>query len=112
MRKRYLSDAVMHFPLKTGETVEVGKVYEIVSGVAQKITSSGITGNIVGVCMGGNNINVGKIMLDVDPTAVFEEGYSTKPTIGTFVDGCKLVVAVNEDNSTFEYILKIEPVEA
>ena len=109
MKSRNLSKGTFYFPLKTNEAVTNGAVYEIVSGKAQKIGSS-ITGNILGVCAGGDNVRKGFIMLDIDPTAVFKEAYSsTAPTIGAYVDKCKLVIGVDTDNTEFEYLLRKEP---
>lgn len=105
MKFKNLSEATLYFPLKDGEEVENGAVYEIVGGVAQKVESA-VTGNIIGVCAGGNNIRKGYIMLDIDPTAVFREEYTSKPTIGEYVDGCKLVVDVDTETETFMYLLR------
>lgn len=108
MKSRNLSKGTIMFPLKANEEVEVGKVYEIVSGKAQKVASA-VTGTIIGVAIGGDKIEVGKIMLDIDPTAMFKEAYeSAAPTIGSFVDGCKLVVTVDTEAKTFEYLLRVE----
>lgn len=107
MKFKNLSEATLYFPLKEGETVENGAVYEIVSGKAQKVTGA-VTGTLLGVCAGGNNIRGGYIMLDIDPTSVFKEAYTLLPTIGTFVDGCKLVVDVDTDAKTFAYLVRPE----
>lgn len=107
MKFKNLSEATLYFPLKEGEAVENGAVYEIVSGKAQKVTGA-VTGTLLGVCAGGNNIRGGYIMLDIDPTSVFKETYSSLPTIGTFVDGCKLVVDVDKDAKTFAYLVRKE----
>lgn len=105
MKFKNLSEATLYFPLKEEEVVENGAVYEIVSGKAQKVTGA-ITGKIFGVCAGGNNMRPGYIMLDIDPTSVFREEYSSKPTIGTYVDNCKLVIDVDEESKTFMYLLR------
>lgn len=110
MKRFNLSKGTLYFPLKSGETVTSGAVYEIVSGKAQKVASTGATGDLFGVCEGGDNVRKGYVMLDIDPTSVFTEAYaSTAPTLGTFVDGCKLVTNVDTDARTFGYILKKEP---
>ncbi len=108
MKFKNLSEATLYFPLKEGEAVENGAVYEIVSGVAQKVTGT-VTGNILGVCAGGNHIREGHIMLDIDPTSVFKETYSSSaPIIGTFVDGCKLVIGVDTNAKAFSYLVRKE----
>lgn len=107
MKFKNLSEATLYFPLKEGETVENGAVYEIVSGEAQKVTEA-VTGTLLGVCAGGNNIRDGYIMLDIDPTSVFKETYTDLPTIGAFVDGCKLVIGVDTDAETFAYLVRKE----
>lgn len=106
MKYKNLSEATLYFPLKENEEVKNGAVYEIVSGKAQLVTGGSVTGDIVGVCAGGNNVREGYIMLDIDPTSVFKETYSSKPTIGETVDGCKLVVSVDEDTKTFDYLVR------
>lgn len=105
MKFKNLSEATLYFPLKEAEEVENGAVYEIVSGKAQKVTGS-VTGNLLGVCAGGDKMRGGYIMLDIDPTSVFKEKYSSKPTIGTFVDSCKLVVDVDEETKTFAFLVR------
>lgn len=110
MKFKNLSEGTLYFPLKTNEAVTNGAVYEIVSGKAQKIGSSGITGNLVGVCLGGDKVRTGYVMLDVDPTSIFKEKYSgTAPTIGDYVSNCKLVLDVDTDAKTFTYLLRIKP---
>lgn len=106
MKFKNLSEATMYFPLKADEVVTNGAVYEIVSGVAQKVGST-VTGDLLGVCIGGNNARVGYVMLDIDPTSVFKEAYtSTAPTIGAYVDNCKLVIGVDTTTSTFTYLVR------
>ena len=107
MKFKNLSEATLYFPLKEGEAVKNGAVYEIVSGKAQKVTGT-VSGNILGVCVGGNHVREGFVMLDIDPTSVFKETYSLLPTIGTFVDGCKLVIGVDTDAKTFAYLVRTE----
>lgn len=107
MKFKNLSEATLYFPLKEGEAVENGAVYEMVSGKAQKVTGE-VTGDLLGVCAGGNNVREGHIMLDIDPTSVFKEAYSSEPTIGAFVDGCKLVVGVDTTAKTFSYLVRKE----
>lgn len=108
MKRFNLSKGTLYFPLKSGETVTNGAVYEIVSGKAQKVVSTA-TGDLFGVCEGGNAVRTGYVMLDIDPTSVFTESYaSTAPTLGTFVAGCKLVTNVDTDAKTFDYILRKE----
>lgn len=112
MKFKNLSEATLYFPLKANETVTNGAVYEIVSGKAQKVTSA-VTGELLGVCAGGNNARPGYIMLDIDPTSVFKEEYSsTAPTIGAFVDKCKLVLGVDTVAKTFTYLVRKEPTVA
>lgn len=105
MKFKNLSEATLYFPLKEEEAVVNGAVYEIVSGKAQKVTGA-VTGNLLGVCAGGDKMRGGYIMLDIDPTSVFKETYSSKPTIGTFVDNCKLVVDVDEETETFAFLVR------
>ena len=106
MKFKNLSEATLYFPLKENEEVKNGAVYEIVSGKAQKVTST-VTGDLLGVCVGGNEMRKGYIMLDIDPTSVFKDTYESEvPTIGAFVDNCKLVLAVDTDNKTFDYLLR------
>lgn len=108
MKSRNLSKGTFYFPLKSGETIDDGAVYEIVSGKAQKVTST-ITGKLIGVCIGGDNIRKGYVMLNIDPTTVYKEAYSsTAPTIGEYTDKCKLVINVNEADKEFEYLLRKE----
>ncbi len=105
MKFKNLSEATLYFPLKEAEEVVNGAVYEIVSGKAQKVTGA-VTGNLLGVCAGGDKMRGGYIMLDIDPTSVFKEEYTSKPTIGTFVDSCKLVVDVDEEAKTFAFLVR------
>jgi len=104
MFKTNTSEAIIHFPLKTGEEVEEGAFYEIVEGKAQKVSGEP-TGNIVGVCIGGGDkIEKGHILLDIDPTSIYEEPYEEKPTIGTIIDYTKLVISVNEAAGTYRFM--------
>lgn len=107
MKLKNTSCGIIMFPLKENEAVEAGAVYEVVSGVAQKVTATP-TGALIGVCQGGDKLETGKIMLDIDPTSIFRETYEEKPTVGAFILGCKLVIAVDEENKTFDYILRKE----
>lgn len=105
MKEFNLSKGTIYVPLKANEEVKNGAVYEVLEGKAQKVTSSGATGNLLGVCEGGDNIRNGYVMLDIDPTAVFTEAFSgVAPAIGTYVDGCKLVIAV--DAETYSYLIR------
>ena len=107
MKRFNLSKGTLYFPLKADEEVVNGAVYEIVNGKAQKVALTGATGELIGVCEGGDNIRAGFVMLDIDPTAVFTESYSgDAPTLGTYVLGCKLVTNVDTTAKTFDYILK------
>lgn len=105
MKLKNTSEGIIMFPLKENEKVENGAIYEIVSGVAQKVVTAP-EGDIIGVCQGGDKVEKGKIMLDIDPTSIYRETYEDKPTIGGKVLGCKLVIAVNEENKTFDYMLR------
>ena len=109
MKRFNLSKGTLYFPLKSGETVTNGAVYEIVNGKAQKVANTGATGDLFGVCEGGDAVRTGYVMLDIDPTSVFTESYvGDAPTLGTFVAGCKLVTNVDTDAKTFDYILRKE----
>ena len=111
MKAFNLSKGTLYFPLKAGEEVVNGGIYEIVDGKAQAVSNT-ITGTILGVCAGGDNVRPGQVMLDIDPTSAFVEAYTTTaPAIGAYVDGCKLVIGVNTDAKTFTYLLRIEPTE-
>lgn len=105
MYKTNTSEATIFFPLKSGETVEEGAFYEIVEGKAQKVSGEP-TGNIVGVCIGGGDkIEKGKIMLDIDPTSIYEEAYDDEaPTIGSVIDYVKVVISVNEAAGTYRFM--------
>lgn len=105
MWKTNTSEAILHFPLKSGETVEEGKFYEVVDGYAQKVSGEP-TGNIVGMCYGGGDkIEKGHILLDVDPTSIYEEPYTdSAPTIGSIIGYTKLVVSVNEAAKTYRFM--------
>lgn len=105
MKFKNTSDGIIMFPLKEKEEVVNGAVYEIVSGVAQKVTATP-TGEIIGVCQGGDKVEKGRIMLDIDPTSIYRETYTDKPTIGEKLLGCKLVIATDETNKTYDYILR------
>lgn len=105
MKFKNTSCGTIMFPLKENEAITNGAVYEIVSGKAQKVTTTP-TGALIGVCQGGDKLEKGKIMLDIDPTSIFKETYESKPTVGEAVLGCKLVIAVDEVNKTFEYVLR------
>ena len=113
MKKFNLSKGTLYFPLKTNETVVNGAVYEIASGKAQKVANTGATGDLFGVCEGGDNVRDGYVMLDIDPTAVFTEAYTgDAPTLGAYVLGCKLVVGVDTTAKTIDYVLRKEPAAA
>ena len=87
-----------------GNVIVKGK---LILGVDGKINGDvQATGALIGVCQGGDKLETGKVMLDIDPTSIFRETYEDKPTVGAFVLGCKLVVAVDEANGTFDYILR------
>jgi hypothetical protein len=109
MAKTNTSTGTWYFPLKSGEDAVEGAVYEIVDGKAQAVDDS-ITGVLIGVCIGGGDkMRPGEIMLDIDPTSIYEEAYeSDAPTIGTYADElCKLVVAVDTEKGTFKYLLRV-----
>ena len=105
MFKTNTSEAILHFPLKEGEEVVEGAFYEVVDGYAQAVSGEP-TGNIVGVCYGGGDkIEKGHILLDVDPTSIYEESYTdSAPTIGSILNYVKLVVSVNEANKTYRFM--------
>ena len=105
MKHKNMNGASIMFPLKANEKVEVGAIYELNAGVAQKVEGTP-SGALFGVCIGGGHVEAGKIMLDIDPTSIFSEKYDEVPTIGTVVDGCKLVISVDTENATFAYILR------
>ncbi len=105
MKHKNMNGGVILFPLKENEEVVNGAVYEVNDGKASKVTGTP-TGALIGVCMGGDKVEKGKIMLDIDPTSIFLEKYTEVPTIGAFVDGCKLVIGVDTDAGTFTYILR------
>lgn len=113
MKKFNLSKGTLYFPLKANEEVVNGAVYEIVNGKAQKVASTGATGELFGVCEGGNNVRAGYVMLDIDPTAVFTEKYTSgnAPTIGAYLLDCKLVVGLDTNALTYDYILKKKQAE-
>lgn len=109
MNKTNTSEAIIHFPLKDGEEVVEGGIYEIVDGKAQAIGEE-ITGSLLGVCIGGGDkLEKGHILLDIDPTSIYEEPYEEAPTIGDYVDTVKLVISVNTDAETFRYLLRANP---
>ena len=110
--KQNTSCGTFYFPLKSGEDVVEGGVYEVVDGEAAAVDET-ITGALLGVCIGGGDqMRPGEIMLDIDPTSIYEEAYSdSAPDLGDFVDGCKLVVAVDEVKETFKYLLRVEPAD-
>lgn len=105
MKFKNLHGGSIMFPIAEGTEVVPGAVYQVTGGFAAKVTGA-ITAELFGVCMGGNNVEVGKIMLDIDPTSLFVEKYDSKPTVGTFVDGHKLVVAVDEAKEEFSYLVR------
>lgn len=106
MKKFNLSKGTLYFPLKSGETITNGAAYEIVDGKAQKVSSSA-TSNLVGICAGGDHVRDGFIMLDIDPTAVYTDTYSgDAPSIGSFVEACKLVIGVDTTAKTFDYVVR------
>ena len=102
--KNMAGEAIM-VPLAEGQAVVVGAVYEVTSGKATK-AGSAVSGELFGICKGGDKIEKGMIMLDINPTSIFREAYTELPTIGTIVDGCKLVIAVDTDAKEYEYILR------
>lgn len=104
MKYKNMNGESLLFPLAEGQEIVNGAIYEIVSGKAQKATT--VTGNLFGVCKGGDKIEKGMVMLDINPTSIFREAYTELPTIGTFVGGCKLVIAVDEDAEEYEFILR------
>lgn len=105
MKHKNMNGAIIMFPLKESEVVELGAIYEVTAGFAQKV-SEAPTSAIFGVCIGGDQVEKGKIMLDIDPTSIFLEKYETKPTLGEVVDGCKAVIGVDEEAGTYTYILR------
>ena len=102
--KNMAGEAIM-VPLAEGQAVVVGAVYEVTSGKATKAGST-VSGELFGICKGGDKIEKGMIMLDINPTSIFREAYTELPTIGTIVDGCKLVIAVDTHAKEYEYILR------
>ena len=113
MKKFNLSKGTLYFPLKTSEEVVNGAAYEIVNGKAQKVANTGATGELIGICQGGDNVRDGFIMLDIDPTAVFTETYTgDAPTLGGYVLDCKLVVNVDTTAKTFDYVIKKKETES
>lgn len=105
MKFKNMNGEAILVPLAEGETIVYGAVYEVVDGKAKK-AGSALTGELFGVCKGGDKIEAGKIMLDINPTAIFKETYTELPTIGNIVDGCKLVIAVDEEAKAYEYVLR------
>ncbi len=98
----------LFFPLQnTEEAVENGAIYEVKDGKAVKV-ASGVapTSDLIGVAVGGNNVEKGKVLLTVNPLMIFKEDYTVKPTLGSYVDGCKLVVEIDEDKQTFKFLLR------
>lgn len=107
MKKFNLSKGTLYFPLKADEEVVNGAAYEIVDGKAQKVAGTGATSNVVGICVGGDNVRDGQIMLDIDPTAVYTESYTgAAPALGSFVHACKLVIGVDTAAKTFDYLVR------
>lgn len=105
MKFKNLHGGTIMFPINSGTEVIPGAIYEITAGVATKVTGA-ITSDLFGVCQGGDKVEKGMIMLDIDPTSLFKEKYSSKPTIGEFVDSCKLVVEVDEEAEEFTYLVR------
>lgn len=106
MKLTNTSTRMILFPLAEGEEVVYGAVYEVGSTGATKVTTSP-TSDIIGVAMGGDKIEKGKIMLDIDQTSIFEEAYGeTAPEVGSYVLDCKLVLTVDTEKGTYTYILK------
>lgn len=105
MKFKNLHGGSIMFPIAEGTEVVPGAVYQITGGKAVKVEGA-ISADLFGVCQGGDKIEVGKIMLDIDPTSLFAEKYDSKPTVGTFVDGHKLVVAVDEAIKEFSYLVR------
>ena len=104
MFKTNTSEAIIHFPLKEGEEVVEGAFYEVVNGYAQKVTGEP-SGNIIGVCYGGGDkVEKGHILLDIDPTSIYQESYDVKPTIGEIIDYVKLVISVDEATKTYRFM--------
>lgn len=113
MKKFNLSKGTLYFPLKNNEEVTNGVAYEIVNGKAQKVAGTGATAELIGICEGGDNVRDGFIMLDIDPTSVFTESYSSDaPTVGDYVLDCKLVLAVDTSAKTFDYVIKKKQAES
>lgn len=107
MWKTNTSEATIFFPLKEGEEVVEGAFYEVVDGYAQELDGAEPTGAIVGVCIGGGDqIEKGKIMLDIDPTSIYEEAYDEAdvPTIGEVIDYVKVVISVNTAAKTYRFM--------
>lgn len=109
MKFKNLHGGSIMFPIAEGTEVVPGAVYQITNGVAVKVEGA-ITAELFGVCQGGDKIEVGKIMLDIDPTSLFIEKYENKPTVGAFVDSHKLVVAVDEAKEEFSYLVRKQAV--
>lgn len=105
MKFKNLHGGTIMFPIASDTEVTAGAIYQIVGGLAVKVTGA-ITSDLYGVCQGGDKVEKGMIMLDIDPTSLFKEKYSAKPTIGEFVDSCKLVVEVDEELEEFTYLVR------
>lgn len=105
MKYKNMNGEAIMVPLANGEEVVAGAIYEVTGGKAKKAESS-VTGDLFGVCKGGDKVVRGMIMLDINPTSIFREAYTELPTIGTIVNGCKLVIGVDTEEKEFEYILR------
>lgn len=107
MKLKNLHGGILMFNLREGEQAMPGETYQIVDGGFAEICYGNITTEIYGVCMGGGNVEKGKIMLDIDPTSVFEAKYEdVAPSVGYFTMGHRLVLAVDETARTYEYLVR------
>lgn len=105
MKFKNMNGEAILVPVAEGEAIVAGAIYEVTAGKAKKAGSS-VTGELFGVCKGGNKVVEGMIMLDINPTSIFREAYTSEPTIGTIVDGCKLVIAVDTDEKEYDFVLR------
>lgn len=110
MKYKNMNGEAIMFPLAEGERVVVGAMYEINTEGKAVICESSVaqhSGYIVGICKGGDKIEKGMIMLDINPTSIFRDKLTfAAPNVGTYVGSHKLVIAVDEEANEYEFILR------
>ena len=93
------------FPLKEGEEVVTGAIYQLTVDGMEKVTASA-TSKVVGYCHGGDVIEKNSILVELNGATVYETEYTDAPAVGELLNNYQRVLTVNEEKKTYEFIIE------